>query len=114
MQGELSKLLTPPPGDKTTPEWEAAFLAWQAHLRDYLLEKEFLLAEMEKRLRKAAVRIPLNPAVSYTSNPESGSYTGLASGEPGSPYAAVADLNALRVAYENLRVLTETLLSRLS
>lgn len=40
----------------------------------------------------------------YTSNPESSAYTGAADGE-----AKLADLNSLRVAYENLRVFTEDL-----
>lgn len=40
----------------------------------------------------------------YTSNPESSAYTGAADGE-----AKLTDLNALRVAYENLRLLTEDL-----
>lgn len=40
----------------------------------------------------------------YTSDPESSAYTGAADGE-----AKLADLNALRVAYENLRVFAEDL-----
>lgn len=40
----------------------------------------------------------------YTSDPESSAYTGAADGE-----AKLADLNALRVAYENLRAFTEDL-----
>lgn len=39
----------------------------------------------------------------YTTDAESGAYTGLADGVGGTPYAALADLNSLRVAYENLR-----------
>jgi hypothetical protein len=39
----------------------------------------------------------------YTSDPESSSYAGIASGLASSPYAAVSDLNSLRTAYENLR-----------
>jgi hypothetical protein len=40
----------------------------------------------------------------YTSDPESSAYTGAADGE-----AKLADLNSLRVAYENLRAFTEDL-----
>jgi hypothetical protein len=40
----------------------------------------------------------------YTSDPENAAYTGAADGE-----AKLADLNSLRVAYENLRVFTEDL-----
>lgn len=40
----------------------------------------------------------------YTADAESGAYTGAADGE-----AKLVDLNALRVAYENLRALTEDL-----
>ncbi len=43
----------------------------------------------------------------YTAAPASTAYSGLASGQAGSPYAAAADLNNLRVAYENLRVSAE-------
>jgi hypothetical protein len=39
----------------------------------------------------------------YTADPESGAYTGAADGE-----AKLVDLNALRVAYENLRVAYES------
>jgi hypothetical protein len=39
----------------------------------------------------------------YTTDAESGAYTGLATGLGATPYAAVGDLNTLRVAYENLR-----------
>ena len=39
----------------------------------------------------------------YTSDPESSAYVGIDSGVAGSPYATVANLNTLRVAYENLR-----------
>lgn len=45
----------------------------------------------------------------YTSDPESSSYTGIDNLQIGTPYAAVADLNQLRVAYENLRLFTEDL-----
>lgn len=43
----------------------------------------------------------------YASDPESGAYTGIDNAQGGSVYATVADLNALRVAYETLRVHTE-------
>jgi hypothetical protein len=43
----------------------------------------------------------------YTSAPASTAYSGLSSGQAGSPYAQAADLNSLRVAYENLRVFSE-------
>lgn len=98
------------------PEWDAAFRAWQARLQDYLVEKEFLLAELERLARIVARRVPLNAAITtgYTADVESTTYTGLADGEPATPYAKVTDLNALRVAYENLRGLTEKILDRLN
>jgi len=43
----------------------------------------------------------------YTAAPASTAYSGLAGGQAGSPYAAAADLNSLRVAYENLRIFSE-------
>ncbi|WP_165068017.1 hypothetical protein [Paludisphaera rhizosphaerae] len=43
----------------------------------------------------------------YTSAPASTAYTGLATGQAGTPYAQAADLNSLRSAYENLRVFSE-------
>ncbi|MDR3621602.1 MAG: hypothetical protein P4L85_19785 [Paludisphaera borealis] len=43
----------------------------------------------------------------YTSTPASTAYTGVASGQTGTPYAQAADLNSLRAAYENLRVFSE-------
>lgn len=43
----------------------------------------------------------------YTSDPESSVYTGIDNAQVGSVYAQLADLNALRVAYETLRVLSE-------
>lgn len=45
----------------------------------------------------------------YTPDVENVAYTGLASGLGGVPYASVADLNAARVALENLRVFCEDL-----
>ncbi len=45
----------------------------------------------------------------YTSDPESSSYTGIDNAQPSTPYATVADLNALRQAYETLRVHAEDL-----
>jgi hypothetical protein len=39
----------------------------------------------------------------YTTDAESGAYTGIATGVGGTPYAQLTDLNSLRVAYENLR-----------
>jgi hypothetical protein len=45
----------------------------------------------------------------YTSDPENAAYTGLGTGAPATPYAQVSNLNALRVAYENLRTFTEDL-----
>lgn len=44
---------------------------------------------------------------SYTPNAMSASFSGIASGQAGSPYAQAADINNLRVAYENLRNLSE-------
>jgi Pectate lyase superfamily protein len=43
----------------------------------------------------------------YTSDSEGSAYTGINNLQGGTPYAQVADLNTLRVAYENLRVFTE-------
>jgi hypothetical protein len=43
----------------------------------------------------------------YTPSPMSGAFSGIASGQGGSPYAQAADLNGLRAAYENLRSFSE-------
>lgn len=43
----------------------------------------------------------------YTPDSESGAYTGIDNAQAGAVYATVADLNALRVAYENLRAFVE-------
>ena len=43
----------------------------------------------------------------YTPAPATTAYAGLATGQAGSPYAQVADLNSLRSSYENLRILSE-------
>ena len=43
----------------------------------------------------------------YTPDTESVAYTGLATGVGGTPYARVTDLEALRAAYENLRLFVE-------
>lgn len=43
----------------------------------------------------------------YTPDSESGAYTGIDNLQVGTVYATVADLNALRVAYETLRAFTE-------
>lgn len=43
----------------------------------------------------------------YTPDDESAAYTGIDNLQSGTVYATVADLNALRVAYENLRATTE-------
>lgn len=48
---------------------------------------------------------------SYTADDESGAYTGIDNAQAGTVYATVADLNALRTAYENLRALTEDLVA---
>lgn len=45
----------------------------------------------------------------YTPDAESSAYTGQNNAQPGAVYATVADLNALRTAYENLRVFSEDL-----
>ncbi len=45
----------------------------------------------------------------YTSDPESSAYTGIDNLQAGTPYATATDVNALRVAYENLRAFTEYL-----
>lgn len=46
----------------------------------------------------------------YTSNAQSGAYTGIDNAQLGSVYAALADLNALRVAYETLRASHDNLI----
>lgn len=46
---------------------------------------------------------------SYTADAESGAYTGIDNTNGSAVYATVADLNALRTAYENLRGFTEDL-----
>jgi len=43
----------------------------------------------------------------YTPTNESSAFSGIASGQGGSPYAQSSDLNNLRAAYENLRAFTE-------
>lgn len=43
----------------------------------------------------------------YTADNESAAYTGIDNAQGGTVYATVADLNALRVAYENLRAFAE-------
>lgn len=43
----------------------------------------------------------------YTSDPESAAYVGVDNLQVGTPYATVADLNQLRVAYETLRGMAE-------
>lgn len=43
----------------------------------------------------------------YASSVQSAAYSGVATGQSGSPYAQVADLNSLRLAYENLRAFSE-------
>lgn len=43
----------------------------------------------------------------YTADNESAAYTGIDNAQAGTVYATVADLNALRIAYENLRALSE-------
>ena len=43
----------------------------------------------------------------YAADVESSAYTGINNLQGGTPYAQVTDLNALRVAYENLRAFTE-------
>jgi hypothetical protein len=50
----------------------------------------------------------------YTPDSESGAYTGIDNAQVGSVYAQVADLNALRVAYENLRGLSEDIAQALN
>lgn len=43
----------------------------------------------------------------YTSDTESVAYTGIDNAQAGTPYAQLTDINALRVAYENLRAFSE-------
>jgi len=51
--------------------------------------------------------------IAYTADNESGAYTGIDNLQVGSVYAQLTDLNALRVAYENLRVAYEDLKTKL-
>jgi hypothetical protein len=46
----------------------------------------------------------------YTTNAQSGAYTGIATGVGATPYAQLTDLNLLRVAYENLRASHDNLM----
>jgi len=49
----------------------------------------------------------------YTSDSESVAYTGIDNAQAGAVYAQLADLNALRVAYDNLRASYDDLLAKL-
>ncbi len=49
------------------------------------------------------------PTVSYSADDESGVYTGIDNAQAGTVYATVADVNALRTAYENLRAYVESI-----
>lgn len=49
----------------------------------------------------------------YTTDAESGAYTGIDNAQAGTVYATVADLNALRTAYENLRAMVDDLRTKL-
>lgn len=51
---------------------------------------------------------------SYTPNPQSTVYEGWDNAQSGSVYAKLADLNTLRVAYENLRALAENVAKALN
>lgn len=51
--------------------------------------------------------------ISYTSNPQTIAYSGIATGTAGSPYAQVNDLNNLRLAVENLRQMCEDMRTKL-
>jgi hypothetical protein len=57
-----------------------------------------------------AVQQTLN---AYTTDSEAIAYTGLATGLGATPYASVTDLNALRVAYQNLRASYDDLRTKL-
>jgi len=46
----------------------------------------------------------------YTTDAESGAYTGIDNAQAGTPYAQLTDLNSLRTAYENLRASYDNLL----
>jgi hypothetical protein len=50
---------------------------------------------------------------SYTSAPVSTTYFGIATGVAGTPYAQVSDLNTLRAAVENLRLMCDDLRTKL-
>jgi hypothetical protein len=50
----------------------------------------------------------------YIADPESGAYSGIDNAQAGTPYAQLADLNALRVAYENLRAFAEDIAGMLN
>ena len=51
---------------------------------------------------------------SYTSDPVSSAFTGIASGVGGTPYAQLTDLNTLRIAYETLRTSYDNLIQVLA
>lgn len=50
----------------------------------------------------------------YTPDSESGAYTGIDNLQAGTPYAQLTDLNALRVAYENVRAFVEDIAQMLN
>jgi hypothetical protein len=50
----------------------------------------------------------------YTADNESSAYTGIDNAQAGTVYAQLTDLNALRVAYENLRAFTEDIAQMLN
>lgn len=108
-QTEMPRMPGLPKDRVLTAEWEAAFRAWQARLRDYLVEKELHMQQLERLLRAAARRVPV-PGISYTPDAEDTTYTGINNLQLGDVYAQVADLNNLRVAYENLRAAFDILL----
>lgn len=48
--------------------------------------------------------VAIQTLAAYTTDPETIAYTGIDNTQPGTVYATVADLNQLRLAYENLRL----------
>lgn len=80
----------------TAGRFNTAFLARQGTAQAWTAVQTF----------SSGINLPL---AAYTADDESAAYTGIATGVGGTPYAAVTDLNALRVAYENLRAQVESI-----
>ena len=69
--------------------------------------------EEEQARLKQRMEALRHAVLNYTQDAEATAYTGIATGVGGTPYATVADLNALRVAYETQRAAWERLIAAL-